>query len=206
MTGVQTCALPIYENLTETDKFSREFFATVATLNQNGQMDQATIDKLSSSLAEHIQNSPPRKVFLLSDIKIISDNSVQAVKSYDNALDSIYTKYPVKGNAINVLQKFMVDENNVDVGILAELDPIIGQTNKIIDALVKMSVPQSLAFLHLDFVNGLQRPMENLNDIKLYDTDVIIALSAISQYEKNITILESATNNLGNAIKQKLNN
>ena len=63
------------ENLTETDKFSRELFSTIAALSQNGAMDQATIDKISSSLAEHIQNSAPRKVFTLSDIKIIKDDS-----------------------------------------------------------------------------------------------------------------------------------
>ena len=44
------------ENLTQTDKFARELFSTIATLNQAGQIDQATIDKLSSSLTEQIQN------------------------------------------------------------------------------------------------------------------------------------------------------
>lgn len=194
------------ENLTETDKFSREFFSTIATLNQNGAMDQATVDKLSSSLAEKIKNSPPRKIFKFSDLKIIEDNSLQAVKSYDNALDNIYKKYPVQGNAMNILQEFITYEDNVNVDTLTKLNPIIEQTGKIIDALVKMSVPQSLASLHLNFTNGLQRLVENLNDIKLYDTDVVIALSAISQYEKNTTLLASANNNLGNAIKQKLSN
>ena len=40
------------ENLTETDKFSRELFSTIASLNQNGVMDRTTIDKISSSLNE----------------------------------------------------------------------------------------------------------------------------------------------------------
>lgn len=192
-------------NLTETDKFSREFLATVSTLDQNGSMDQATIDKLSSSLADKIQNSVPRKVFLISDIKIMEDNSLTAIKKYNDTLDSIKKKYPVTVSALDVLQKFIVDENTVDVTVLSELDPIIEQTNKIITEMVKMSVPQSLSLLHLDFVNGIERLSENLSDIKFYDTDVIVALSAISQYEKNTTLLESATNNLGNTIKQKLN-
>ncbi|KKS04564.1 MAG: hypothetical protein UU82_C0008G0007 [Candidatus Nomurabacteria bacterium GW2011_GWC2_41_8] len=194
------------ENLTETDKFSRELFSTVATLNQEGEMDQATIDKISSSLADHIQNSPPRKIYTFSDIKVIKDDSVQAVKKYNDTLDSIHAKYPIKGNVADILQKFIADENNVNTSALAELDPIIEPTNKIINATVKTSVPQFLAPLHLDFINGLERFTENLNDIKLYDTDVIVSFSAMSQYEQNTAILEVAAKELRDAIRQKLNN
>lgn len=194
------------ENLTETDKFSREFFATVATLNQSGEIDQATVEKLSSSLAERIQNSAPRKIFTLSDIKVIQDDSVQTVKNYDNALSNIQEKYPAKGNVMEVLQKFIIDENNVDVTVLVELDPIIEQVNKIIIELAKMSVPQSLVILHLNFLNALQGSSENVSDIKLYDTDVIVALSGISQYENNVAVLEKATRDLADAISQKLSN
>src|SRR3989338_2304306 len=51
------------KKLTETDKFSREFFSIVATLNQNGLVDLATVDKLGSSLADRIKNTLQRKMF-----------------------------------------------------------------------------------------------------------------------------------------------
>ena len=193
------------ENLTETDKFSREFFSTVAALNQSGSMDQATMDKLSTSLAERIQNTTPRKVYTLADIKIAPKDDLASAKIYNNALDDIYKKYPVSGNALDILQRFIIDENNVDSSVLPELVPITTQTSKIITELVKISVPQSLASLHLDFINGLQRTVENLDDITLYDTDVILALSGISQYPKNAETLKTANGNLINAINQKLN-
>ena len=192
--------------LTETDKFSREFFSTVTTLNQSGVIDQATMDKLGESLAEKIKNSAPRKIFLLSDLKIIEDGSLQAIKNYNNALDNIRKKYPVETNAMDILQKFIVDENTVDVAVLSELDPIIEQTEKIVNELAKMSIPESIAPLHLDFLNGIERLVENLNDIQLYEVDVILALSAISQYEENITTLESANNELVKILQQKLSN
>ena len=53
------------ENLSETEKFSREFFSTVTALTQNGVMDQSTINQLGVALAERIQNSTQRKIFLL---------------------------------------------------------------------------------------------------------------------------------------------
>ena len=193
------------ENLTETDQFSREFFATVATLNQNGVMDQATADQLGSSLAEKIKNAPQRKVFFLSDLKTTADNT-QTVQSYSESLINISTKYSIDYTVYDVLQKFIIDENNVDVTVLSELDPLIEHANKIITDISKMSVPQSLAPLHLEFLNVLQRLSENVSDMKLYDADAIVALSAISQYEQNTIALDGAISNLENTIRQKLNN
>ena len=194
------------EKLTETDKFSREFFSTIATLNQTGVMDQTSVDRLSSSLAEHIENSVARKIYLLSDLKVIKDDTLSGVKKYDTALTLLQKKYPAGKTVMDVLQKFVVDEETVDLSVLLELDPIIKQTNNIVLAMVNMEVPEELAPLHLELINVLQRLYENMKDIKLYDTDVIVALSAISQYETNTTVLESVANKLGSAIENELNN
>ena len=197
------------ENLTETDKFSRELFSTIATLSQNGEIDQATIDKLSSSLAEQIKNPTIQKIFLLSDLKIIKDDPKtmeQAVKNYDDGLNNIYKKHPTNRTVMEVLQDFIIDENNVNIAALEELDPINMQVKGIMDDLVKMSVPQSIASLHLDVINGLERLYENINNIKLFETDVVVALGAISQYQTNTDLLEKVATNLTNTIKQKLSN
>ncbi|MFA5932115.1 MAG: hypothetical protein WC793_01930 [Candidatus Paceibacterota bacterium] len=194
------------ENLTQTDKFSRELFSSTAALNQNGIMDQNTADQLSNSLASKIQNTPIRKIFLLSDIKVINDNSIKAVKSYNDTLNNIQQKYPNKGTVLDVLQKFVIDENNVDSSVLVELDPIIKQTQGTINEMAKMNVPQFLASTHLDILNALERLSENTSDIRLYDSDVIVALSGISQYQNNATLLESAVKKLTDIINNKLNN
>lgn len=194
------------ENLTETDKFSRELFSTVATLNQAGAMDPATVEQLGSSLAEHIQNSVPRKIFVATDIQTINDDAPATIQNYSDTLDVIYKKYPINKGVNTVLQEFLVDGENVDVNALAELTPIINQLNKIVSETIKVKVPKSIAFLHLDFVNSLQRLSENLSDIRLYESDVIVTLSAISQYERNLDALDLATNNLAKAVEEKLTN
>jgi len=196
----------IAENLTKTDEFSRELFSTIATLNQGGEIDQATIDKLGSSLAEQIQNATPKKVFTASDIKIIASNTNTDFLNYNNSLNKIYERYPIKIGAIEILQEFVSGEENTSADVLSKLDPIIEQTNKIINELVETGVPSDLAQIHLDFINGLERPVENLSDLQLFDQDPIIALGAISKYEENVALLESAIIKLGNAIRQKLNN
>ncbi|MEK7471191.1 MAG: hypothetical protein AAB623_00900 [Patescibacteria group bacterium] len=195
------------ETLTQTEKFSRELFAIVVASSQNGAMDQATIDALSASLAEKMQNPNPRKIYTISDIKIINDDNFKAFMNYINASDSIHKKSPtIKYTAFDVLQEFSKDENNPDTSVLVKLDPIITQTNAIKDAMIKTNVPKSLSTLHLNVINSLERLSENLNDIKLFDTDPVVSLGGISQYSQNTNTLLSDIANLQNIIQQKLNN
>lgn len=194
------------ENLTETDKFSRELFSSTAALNQSGVMDENTANQISSSLAEKIQNTPTRKIFSISDIKVTNDDSIKAVTKYRDTLISIQKKYPDNGTVNDIFQKFIIDENNVDAGVLVGLDPIIKQSQSQVDAIVNMTVPQSLASLHLDFLNSGERLLENMMDIRLFDTDPIVAMGAISKYKENETSAISIFNDLTNTIVKKLNN
>ncbi len=195
---------PETENLTETDKLSRELFSTIATLNQAGDIDQATVDRLSSSLADKIQNSAPKKVFSLSDIKVIQDDNVQAVRKYNDNLIKLYPKTPAQYTVLQVLEKFVSDENNGGAGDLSLLDPIIERSNKLIEGMLKIEVPRSLATFHLNLTNSAEKVLENLNDIKLYNTDTILALAGISQYQDNVAATTTAINDMEKAIKQKL--
>jgi hypothetical protein len=193
------------ENLTKTDQFSRELFSTVTTLSQNGQLDQATIDKISNSLADHIQNSLPRKVFSLADIKTAKSDTVLDIQKYSDTISNLYEQNSVKYTVLDVLQKFTGDGENVDVSALPMLNPIIDHTNKVIAGMLATGVPQSLVTIHLEVMNEFQKLVENLNDIKLYDTDAVVALGAISTYQINSNALESSLNNLFNLITKKLN-
>ena len=194
------------QNLTQTDQFSRELFATMAAANQNGSMDQTTIDALGASLAEKIQNPVVRKVFLTSDIKIIKDDSVQAFNTYFNTMNNIQAKYPIKESVTSILQKFAADENNVDTSVLVKLDEAITQTQNIINGILKVNVPQSLVSLHLDLLNAGERTLENVTDMKLFDKDPIVAMGAMGKYIENLNSAQSALNALARAINMKLKN
>jgi hypothetical protein len=190
---------------TQTDKFSQDLFATVAAATQNGQpLSQDAVNQISNSLNDQIQNSPQRKIYTMASLQITNDNNLAAIQKYNDALNSLYSKMTIKYNVINILQKFVGDGTNVDDSALAELNPIILQTNTVIMGMAKMEVPQFLASAHLNLLNALQKTQENLSDIKLYNTDAVVAFSAINQYQTSVANLTSSVNNLFNAITQKL--
>lgn len=194
------------ESLTETDKFSRELFSTIATLNQSGAMDQATVDKLSSSITEQIKSSTPRKIFTISDIKIINSDTTQDIKNYLNTLNGIRAKYPLRENVTAILAESMKGGGDIDVEVLNGFDPITKQMGGVIKEMAVANTPQSLSFLSVAVMNGFERVIENLNDMKLIDADTILALGAISQYEENAVELQKSINKLLYTINQKLSN
>ncbi|MEI7709380.1 MAG: thrombospondin type 3 repeat-containing protein [bacterium] len=191
------------ENLTKTDKFSRELFATISSLSQNGNIDATSADQLGSALADQIQNSVQRKVFTIADIKANSDDSIAAIQKYSDDLNSLYLKHQTNKKVLDIIQKLVADEQNVSV--LSELDQIISASTAVIAELGKIKVPQTLSFLHLDLMNSTEAVLENITDIKLLDSDPIVAISAITQYQKNTTTMEAAAITLIQTIQQKLN-
>ena len=192
------------ENLTETDKFARDLFSTVAATNQGGQaMDQSAIDKISSSVVNNIKNSSQKKIYLLSDLKITSD-SIETAKNYNTGMTYVAKIYKGTDDVLNVLKKFVAGGDNPDPAVLSGLDPVINNFNKTITEMLKIKVPQKLAQPHLDMINALEKVKENLSDMKLYDTDAIVTFSAVSQYSDNNTKLDSAISALMKANENEL--
>lgn len=194
------------ETLTQTDKFSRELFTAVAALDQAGELDQASAEKLSESLANQVKNSVQRKVFLISQLKTTSDNSAPSMQTYVTSIDTINKKYPVDGNVLDILKEFVNDGEDVEVEALSKLDTIIKQKSSAINDFSNMTVPTELAQLHAEMINAMQRLVENLSDIQLFEVDPIVAMGAISTYEKNVDILDSTLTKLSAILVQKLNN
>ncbi len=192
------------DNLNKTDQLSRELFSTVAALTQAGAIDDSTIDKLTETIVGKTQESETGKVFTYSELKITKKDDLQTIKNYNAALNSIYKKYPMKYTVIDVLGKFIIDENTVDESVLPQLDPIIKQTNNIINDMSRMEVPESIAYLHLNMINSLEKLSENVSAIRLYNSDSVIALGGISQYQVNVDNFKLAVNKLVDSLAQRL--
>ncbi|MBP6060676.1 MAG: hypothetical protein KA515_01570 [Candidatus Pacebacteria bacterium] len=189
---------------TETEKFSDEFLTTVAALNQSGSLDADTAEKIGASLAENIQKPTQNKIYKLSDLKIINNNSKEIIKKYKETRDGIYKKYYSDQTALSVLQEFINDEENA--AILLKFDAVANQHKKIIAELVKMQTPQSLAATHLALINVSQGMLENVIDFKTMETDPIKAMGAITQYEQNFSTLLELVDQLTEIINTGLNN
>ena len=193
------------ENLTQTDKFARELFTTIAALNQSGEIDENTVEELTNSLATQIQNPVQRKVFTISDLKISSDSSKEAITVYDKATDKIFlNKYPFDEQVANTLQKFVEADESTATSVLVELDPTLKNLSEIIADMQELAVPSILANFHLDITNNLEKILENLNDIQNFESDPLAAIGAVNEYLKNQEQLNNVVIVIANTIVDRL--
>ena len=188
------------ENLTQTDKFARELFSTVAALNQSGEIDDNTVAQITDSLATQIQNPVQRKIFTMADLKVTGDSSQVSLETYANAVVGLYQRYPVTGNVVDVLNQLSETEDNTQ--ILSQLSPGINQMKNFVDGMTKVNAPAVIASSHLEVINSLQVLIENMEDIQLFDTDSLATLGALSQYENNVDRFNTAVERLSIALNQ----
>jgi hypothetical protein len=193
------------ENLTETEKFARELFSTAASVGQSGTFDQTLTEQIGVSLADKIQNTPQKRVFVLSDLKITENTSLETYTNYSTNVMSIWKQNNKQDYTVTeVLERFVNDQKNIDITALRDLDPIIASANKVIEAMTEMSVPRAFAYQHLDYLNGIERIVENLSDLQLYEGDPLVALGGMNQYEKNLELYVQTVQNLTNTVNQKI--
>lgn len=205
-TSVNSAVSAESPKLTETDKFSDQFFTTVVALTQSGSLDDTTIEQVSTSLAENLQESIPNKIYTIKDIKTTQDESKATIQIYNVKLQALQVKYPLNENVEAILSESLTADEEIDVSVLKKFDPIINQLNGIVKEMLAINPPKSLAVLHVVVINGFQKLSENLRDMKLADTDTIVAFNAINQYEQNSAILEQYVTQLIYSVDQKLNN
>ena len=77
--------------------------------------------------------------------------------------------------------------------MLKELDPIADSYKKIINALVKLTVPKSLDSLHLDIINSMNGDLFIVESFKKSATDPVYGLQEVYQYQ---TVSSSLTSSL----------
>lgn len=195
------------ENLTETDKFARELFTTAAALSQGGALDEETIDAIGNSLAENFYTSKQRKIFTITDIKTIDNESKETTLEYGKQLGTIQEKYPL-GKAEDVaftLLNSITPEGETDVAALNKLDPTINQLNNIVRELAITDTPRYIAPMHLLIINEFQHLSENISDMKKIEDDPVVALGAINTYEENLSEISIYLRQLFMLINMKLN-
>lgn len=199
---------------TSTTEFSKQLFSTVASLTETGGVDQNTVDTLTDSLAQQINNPVIKKVYITSDIKISNDNSSQAIKNYGSTLAALFNKYPsvynqgvvtpIAQTLAQAMQAYL--ENGNDAHALTTLDPTIKNLNSLISSLTKTTVPNNLSSAHLEVLNGFEVINENLNDIQQTDIDPVVTVAAGNNFSKNIANLQASIDKLRTGINAGLQN
>jgi hypothetical protein len=177
-------------NLTETEKFAREFFASYSALKSSGQVDNDTINNFSSSLGQNIVNPNLIDRYSEADIKISTTDNLVSKQKYYEDMQKLFKSYQEVGLGdeliiiSNGLATDSTSETINDTNQYDKLSTIGNAYQNFAKKVIEMNVPQSLAEYHLQIANSSNNTGISVLNMEKIVSDPIIGLSGLSQYQK----------------------
>lgn len=191
-----------YEELgepeTETDLFARQFLSTVATLNQQGTLDQAGVEDFSRGISSVIENTKIQDKYSLVDLKILSTTP----QDYNNSLKEAFINsglYNIDKSESQVIAEFI--KNNGSKESMEDINSLIVAYAKFSDSIVNIRVPYSVSGPHLLLANSANRISKALASVKYINEDPIRSISGIQDYRDGSENLTNAISSISIYLK-----
>lgn len=177
--------------LTETDLIGQ---ALVAQYLQLGQSGTAINSNSINAAVSQVLNNPniitPAKTYTFADIKIGKDDGATSTLMYGAALGTLFQNNDTQGNDEAVDARDSVEQN--DPTILAKIDPIIVDYKNILNGLLSMTAPPTLAKIHLDMVNAMSERLSTAELLRKINTDPAAGLQGAGRYINGLNDLSDA--------------
>lgn len=197
--ALNTADEPNSRELTETDKFAQEFFASFVSLQAND-VDINDINNFADALGQNIANKDNPIVYNLSQVKTSSDTSIENQIKYYESLQNMFNKYQDNGlgDEVEALGQKLLKYTNEDK--IEDTNELILQSEaymSLAKEIMNLSVPSNLATIHLNIVNSTANIGRNVLAMTKVINDPIVGVSALANYqkytdelEKNVSLLE----------------
>jgi hypothetical protein len=172
--------------LTETEKFAREFFASLAAMKASGEIDDSTINNFSSALGQKIASSPILNQYSEKDIELTKGDELADQEEYYKIAADLYEKYKGRGigDELEIAGGLAEAEKNNVNDNPQELTRIAKAYKDFAGALLKIPAPRSLLKYHLEIINNANNTGIAVENMAKIATDPLIGISSLSQYQK----------------------
>ena len=188
-----------YENLTETDRFAREFFTAYAAMKSSGDIDEDAINNFSSALGQKIVNPSLINQYNEESIEISAGDDASNKASYYLTIQNYFEKYKQDGigDELNLINEMLLSgatpENTQSY---VELNTISKAYIEFGKKVIATKVPESLIDIHLKIANNSNNIGISIQNMTKIINDPIVGLSGISEYQSYSDALVSAVEEL----------
>jgi len=176
--------------LTETEKFAREFFTSYSAMKSSGQVDNDTINSFSNALGQKIVNPNLVDRYTNTDVKINNNDTLTAKQKYYETVQDLFKGYQSAGLGDELeIVSTEVASNGVTGGAgnaeqQAKLTEIANAYQDFGKKVMETSAPASLAEYHLRIANDANNTGISVSSMTKIIDDPIVGLSGLSQYQK----------------------
>lgn len=173
------------ENLTETDKFARQFFSSFLALKEGG-VDNLTINNFASSVGQNLVNTEIVDEFKKEDIKTSSSLSIE---EYYTKMQSTFKKYADLGlgEEMQLLENSLNQYSATGAESSTEKIQTIGIAyQEFAKEASQITTPEIISDTHLNIINSANRTGISVLSFSKVINDPILGVTGLAQYEKNI--------------------
>lgn len=184
------------EQITETERFSRNFLSQYLSLklgSEGEKLSEEVKEELINSLISNINSGVQSASYTLSDIRVLSDNSQEAIKNYGNQLGSIVKQHlnPAPSTEIYTFKE-AVEKN--DENKFKEIGESVKTYEGLINNCLELPVPSEIKDPYLKFINSLVLLKDITIRFQNFPNDPMGGWIAAEQYADALTetLLQSA--------------
>lgn len=175
------------KELTETERFAREFFSSFSALQTSG-ANSETINNFSTALGQKIADPNIPNLYSESDINIVSEDSINTWNSYYERLKSSFEEYRDSynlGGELEIVSGNLVEYSSSNTtGGMEELFNIGSAYKEFAEKTSLISVPPSLAEIHLLIINSAHNTGVSVINMTEVINDPIVGISGITEYQR----------------------
>lgn len=184
--------------LSETDRFSREFFTVIMSLQQSGELNDQTLSGLAQSISSHLSDSTKDLYdakYTQIDLTQVPDPTQQDYNAYGKKIRALAKKYSADGLGLEMQSVTLALTLN-DPRPLEGL-PLIAQSySDFAQAVLKIPVPTPLIATDLELINSADIISRTLTPLSNVLDDELDAIPAIVAYNKQEAIFYGAITRL----------
>ena len=175
------------DTITETDKFAQQFFASLTAMKQSGQINENTINNISTSLGQSIVDPNLIDKYTEKDINLTQNDNINEQNTYYENAKKLFEQYKKEdlGSELEIVSTIVSSnklENEQDS--INKLTNIANAYKSFAQKMVELEVPESLAQYHIQIVNNSNNTGVSVKNMINIIDDPIIGLSGLSQYQK----------------------
>jgi len=187
------------EPLTDSDMLSQEFFATIITLQQTGDLDEETMQSVSEAFGKNIEVTPIADTYTRETLTVV-DDSANTKTTYHNALTKLINKY--NDSDIGSELTFIIQGlSNKDPSALYAAKTVASSYISFGNELMAIPVPRTLADAHLSAANNYEKVGETINELTRVLSDPILGMKAIISYKNYSDALASDLEKISNILQ-----
>lgn len=180
--------------ISENELISREFFATIISLQQTGNINEESINSVSDAIGQKIEAAPIADLYTSNSLSIENDTE-SATRKYFESFSNLIIKYEDEdiGSELTLISQGL---GNNDPQALYAAKTVASAYRSFGEELINLPVPSSLADAHLRIANNYEKTAQSIEGLTQILSDPIVGMKAIINYKKYSDALVSDIENL----------